>query len=651
MIDVNNKMGQTPGTKKQKQINENAQSLRLLIEKSSGIMSINDTKGNFVYLSPSLAKVTGFSCDTFKNTNLYDYIHPDDLPKIKKIFPNILESPEKEASITVRFRNKSGGWNDFDVSIKNFIDVSCIGGILMNYRDVTERRAFENKLTSEKEKLVVTLKNIGEGVVTTDINGRIILMNSAAEELTGYTQEDAKGKNVDDIVNIADEKTGKRYESVIDKALTSRLVNGYESHTILISKNGESRIISDSGAYIKDKYNNITGTVLVFRDITDKVAIEREIFKNDKIESISLLAGGLAHDFNNILTVILGNISLAKMYIKTGKKDNAIDRLTDVEKALNQARKLTKQLLTFAKGGAPVIKPVLITSLVRDTVSFALSGSKIKYEIIGEDDVWPVDIDEGQISQVINNLIINAKQAMPDGGLITIKYENIVVGKKPSLPLKTGRYVKISFKDTGCGISSEIIQRIFDPYFTTKANGNGLGLSMCYSILKKHGGYITVKSALGKGSTFFIYLPVSKQKTFDTQNDQQVLRGEGRILIMDDNESIRDTAGRILVSLGYEAYFAKDGDEAVKLYSNMKEKGQAPDVILMDLTIPGGTGGTEALKRITAINPEVKAIITSGYPNDPVITDYKKYGFKGAIVKPFNASELSIILHNVMNRQ
>ncbi|HBM79796.1 MAG TPA: hypothetical protein DD426_03005, partial [Clostridiaceae bacterium] len=202
MIDVNNKMGQTPGTKKQKQINENAQSLRLLIEKSSGIMSINDTKGNFVYLSPSLAKVTGFSCDTFKNTNLYDYIHPDDLPKIKKIFPNILESPEKEASITVRFRNKSGGWNDFDVSIKNFIDVSCIGGILMNYRDVTERRAFENKLTSEKEKLVVTLKNIGEGVVTTDINGRIILMNSAAEELTGYTQEDAKGKNVDDIVNI-----------------------------------------------------------------------------------------------------------------------------------------------------------------------------------------------------------------------------------------------------------------------------------------------------------------------------------------------------------------------------------------------------------------------------------------------------------------
>ncbi|HBM79651.1 MAG TPA: hypothetical protein DD426_02235, partial [Clostridiaceae bacterium] len=586
MIDVNNKMGQTPGTKKQKQINENAQSLRLLIEKSSGIMSINDTKGNFVYLSPSLAKVTGFSCDTFKNTNLYDYIHPDDLPKIKKIFPNILESPEKEASITVRFRNKSGGWNDFDVSIKNFIDVSCIGGILMNYRDVTERRAFENKLTSEKEKLVVTLKNIGEGVVTTDINGRIILMNSAAEELTGYTQEDAKGKNVDDIVNIADEKTGKRYESVIDKALTSRLVNGYESHTILISKNGESRIISDSGAYIKDKYNNITGTVLVFRDITDKVAIEREIFKNDKIESISLLAGGLAHDFNNILTVILGNISLAKMYIKTGKKDNAIDRLTDVEKALNQARKLTKQLLTFAKGGAPVIKPVLITSLVRDTVSFALSGSKIKYEIIGEDDVWPVDIDEGQISQVINNLIINAKQAMPDGGLITIKYENIVVGKKPSLPLKTGRYVKISFKDTGCGISSEIIQRIFDPYFTTKANGNGLGLSMCYSILKKHGGYITVKSALGKGSTFFIYLPVSKQKTFDTQNDQQVLRGEGRILIMDDNESIRDTAGRILVSLGYEAYFAKDGDEAVKLYSNMKEKGQAPDVILMDLTIP-----------------------------------------------------------------
>jgi PAS domain S-box-containing protein len=407
---------------------------------------------------------------------------------------------------------------------------------------------------------------------------------------------------------------------------------------------------------IDDNGSTVEG-IGITQDITERKRLEETSLQAQKLESVGILAGGIAHDFNNILTGILGNISLAK--IATSPESKVFKRLTEAENATDHATTLAKQLLTFSKGGVPIRETAYAMNLIKDSVSFSLRGSNISYEYSIQEDLWPVDMDMGQINQVISNLVINARHAMPGGGLLKVGAENITIGtdKEDTMDglLKEGQYIKISIDDNGTGIGKEHLDKIFDPYFTTKEKGSGLGLATSYSIIKKHSGHITVESQIGAGTTFSIYLPASKKKIAGDKGREgpaaslKEKKHKGmKVLVMDDEAVIRDVVGEMLTSLGYEVDFAIEGDEAIGMYRKAKESGEPFGAVIMDLTIPGGMGGKEAVKKLLEIDPGVKVIVSSGYYNDPIMANFRNYGFSGVINKPYTITDLGAMLHQVI---
>jgi len=524
-------------------------------------------------------------------------------------------------------------------------DDRIVGGMVLA-EDITERRRTEEALAAEKEWLAVTLRSIGEGVITTDTKGTIILINDVAEKLTGWKQRDAVGKPLEQVLHLAHPHTGQQQALDLISKLKAQAVVEL-GNQVLVCKDGQQRIIDATCARIRCRSDRFIGAVLVFRDITERLRLEQELIRTSKLESLGVLAGGIAHDFNNLLTVIMGYISLAKISIDSPQA--ALELLTKSEKASWQAKSLTQQLLTFARGGAPIKKTTTIVGLIKDSVELSLSGSNIKCEMSVPDDLWPVDVDEGQLSQVMNNLVINAVQAMPEGGTIWVSAANVSVDEKPSLPLKSGRYIKITVKDEGVGIPEAHFEKIFDPYFTTKPTGSGLGLATAYSIIKNHGGLITVDSIKGQGSSFEIYLPASSNFPHDAAD--QVLHpatGQGRILVMEDEKNIQDVLKRILKMLGYEVTVTNNSVEAVASYQEAMKNGRKFDAVIIDLTVRGGKGGKDAIQKLLTVDPEVKAILSSGDSNAPIMAEYADWGFKGAVTKPFGINELSQVLKRVL---
>jgi CheY-like chemotaxis protein/two-component sensor histidine kinase len=381
------------------------------------------------------------------------------------------------------------------------------------------------------------------------------------------------------------------------------------------------------------------------RDITERKRMEEVFLRIQKLESVGLLAGGIAHDFNNILTVILGNVSMAKR--QAASEDEIYKMLSEAERASVMAQALTQQLLTFAKGGAPVRETASIKDLLKESSSFALRGSKAACEFSIAEDLWPAEVDVGQISQAINNIMINSNQAMPHGGIIQVAAENLLIEGTLGLPVKPGRYIKISITDQGVGIPEKHLLHIFDPYFTTKHEGSGLGLATTYSIIQKHDGHIAVESQMGVGTTFYIYLPAS-DKTVPEKEEVKLIKGQGRILVMDDEASLRKVVGIMLEELGYESKFAKNGAEAIEMYKRAKEAERHYVAVILDLTVPGGMGGKEAIKNLLEIDPAIKAIVSSGYSDDPVLANFQEYGFKGMLSKPYEFRSLGKVLQEVL---
>src|SRR5215475_7938098 len=374
--------------------------------------------------------------------------------------------------------------------------------------------------------------------------------------------------------------------------------------------------------------------------------MEEEVLKARKIKSVGVLAAGIAHDFNNFLTGILGYVSLAKVVAQTDVQVAAY--LTAAEQACQRATALTQQLLTFAKGGAPVRHTVSLVEILKESVGFALRGANVRGDIQIAADLWPVDVDAGQINQVIHNVVLNAVQAMPGGGTVEVRADNIAFEAGAPFPLIEGQYVKITVQDYGCGMPKEVLSNIFDPYFTTKAEGSGLGLTTAYAIVTKHDGYITVTSEVGLGTTVVIYLPASQQALVSAQTRPPIpLRGSGRILVMDDEEMIRDLLRALLETLGYTVECVQDGAEAVAVYQYAQAARQPFAAVILDYTMPGGVGGLETLHRLRAIDPQVKALISSGYANNPVMADWAYYGFSGVVAKPYTMAQLQEVLHNV----
>ena len=382
---------------------------------------------------------------------------------------------------------------------------------------------------------------------------------------------------------------------------------------------------------------------------------EDELQKIRNLESIAALSGGIAHDYNNLLTVIIGNISLIQSYIEP---DDMISHLLDEAfEASMTAKSLTQKLITFSRGGAPIMETAPIAPVIKSATEFTLSGSNIKCEFSIPDDLWLVHIDKTQIGHVIHNLVMNAREAMPSGGIIKVIAENVYIADKTRV-LEKANYVKISIIDQGIGISKEILDKIFDPYFSTKdmgtQKGMGLGLSICHSIIKQHNGNIVAESAAETGTTLHFYIPASEetnvaQKPLKVPEKEKLVLGKGRILVMDDEKMVIKITGHILNRLGYEASFSKNGTQAVEMYKKAMESGSPFDVVILDLTVRGGMGGKEAIKKLIEIDPKIKAIVSSGYSNSPVMTSYKDYGFIGVIAKPYNINELSKKLNEVLN--
>jgi two-component system cell cycle sensor histidine kinase/response regulator CckA len=517
-------------------------------------------------------------------------------------------------------------------------------------RDITEKKKAEEAIAAEKERLAVTLRSIGDGVIVTDIDGNITLLNKVSEQLTGWTHEEALGKPLAEVFNIINETTREKCENPVEKVLKFGKIVGLANHTALIKKDGTEIIIADSAAPIKDTQSRTIGIVLVFRDITAQYGMEQEMQKIQKLESLGLLAGGLAHDFNNLLTSILGNVSMVKMQL--GADHRSFTRLIEAEKAAKMAADLTQQLLTFAKGGAPVKKPASILEIAREACTFAMSGSNIKCFHTIPASLWSVEVDRSQISQVFNNLIINAIHAMPGGGAVHVAFENATVRDNNAASLKQGDYVKITFHDEGTGIPEEKLPKIFEPYFTTKEGGTGLGLATVFSIIKRHEGTITVASKAGAGTTFTLYIPALRDTHSPMSQEVRTVRtGQGRILIMDDEELVRSVAGAILSELGYAVAYAKDGKEAIAAYLEAEKEQNPFDVVIMDLTIPGGMGGKDAVKHLRAAAPDAKVVVSSGYSKDPIMAEHEKYGFCGVVCKPYDAGELSEEVSRVMMRK
>jgi CheY-like chemotaxis protein len=343
----------------------------------------------------------------------------------------------------------------------------------------------------------------------------------------------------------------------------------------------------------------------------------------------------------------MGNISLAKLEADQG--ENIFEALDEALRVTSRASALTRQLLVFSKGGAPVKKTASISEVLRDSTVFALRGSKVKCEFNITEGLWPVSVDIGQFSQVIHNLALNAIQAMPQGGTIRLHARNATLEALSGLPLEAGRYVKIFLQDEGLGIPREHLAKIFDPYFTTKHQGSGLGLSMTYTTINAHDGHIAVDSKMGKGTTFRIYMPASHEKLVEKgDREDQLIKGEGKILVMDDDEAIRNVTEKILMELGYDVRCASDGAETIALYQDAARSGRPFDALIMDLTIPGGMGGKETIRQLLSIDPQVTAIVSSGYSNDPIMSDFKKFGFRGVATKPYSIEKLSWVLHDVL---
>jgi signal transduction histidine kinase/ActR/RegA family two-component response regulator len=421
-----------------------------------------------------------------------------------------------------------------------------------------------------------------------------------------------------------------------------------ENHILLVARDGTRRAIASSAAPIRDNRGGMVGAVLVLRDVTEKQKAEAQMLTESKLQSVGLLAGGIAHDFNNMLTTIIGNLSLARTPEFAG--DETPQLLAEAEKAALRAKDLTQQLLTFAKGGAPIRKPILLQELIRESCQFALRGSNVQCDCLLAGETWPVEVDEGQIRQILNNLVINARQAMPDGGKIEVRTENVELSARSLPSLAPGKHVKISIADQGPGIHPDHLPRIFEPYFTTKKAGNGLGLATVYSIVRKHDGQINVLSEPGNGTTFEIYLPASQKPVppAPPQPETDNFSGRGRVLIVDDETAIQKLLTTMLRKFGYETKTAGDGVEAIEHFTTARSGGTPFDAIIMDLTIPNGMGGCEAIRRLRELDPQVRAIASSGYSLDPVMANYRDYGFCGVIPKPYRAEELNRILKDVM---
>jgi len=500
----------------------------------------------------------------------------------------------------------------------------------------------EKALKEARRRFKSVFDSLALTALILDKECRVVFANDFLVKTIDWDRDEIIGKNWIELV-IPEDQKGAAWDGF------RGFLTGHEIHQPhereVLTKSGEHRYIRWSVTYLIDQDGIIEGTASIGEDITELLHARVEIQRNQKFESLGLLAGGIAHDFNNILTVLARNISLSRLRLNgdAGYKDVS-KYLADAEGAVIRATALTRQLLTFAQESGRAKKNVInLGDLLRESAGFSTHGSNVECEFNLPADLWLVEVDDGQISQVFQNLIINAVQAMPNGGKIKITGENVT-------SKEDRRFVRIIIADNGVGMSEETLAKVFDPYFTTKPTGNGLGLATSYAIAKSHGGKITASSTLGSGCAFIVSLPAADpSRTVEPEANSETEHGRGRILLLDDDETVSEVARTMLNELGYEVECVKSGVDVVPLYVGMAENRTPFAAVILDLTVPGGVGAKDILEQLLEADPKAVAIVSSGYATNPVMVDYREHGFKGALVKPYQIQELGKVLQELLN--
>ncbi len=622
--------------------------LERVIQSSPIPMWISDPEGNILIVNEALCKTLDISkSHVVGNYNIFNdenLIREGVLEDVKNVYKNF-------QPFQANLNWVSGEAREIEYKEEKNLYISATffpiddNGVLKNvvcqWIDITEKRKAELELKEKERFLTNLLDVIPIPVFYKDREGRYMGINKAYQEFWKVDKCDVLGKTTAEIHPLEFTNLSKKIDDEIYLNKGSRT---YENS--LKMANGEIRECIYTKATFCDAEGKTIGLIGTIMDITERKRIEEQLQHAQKMTAIENLAGGIAHDFNNLLSVIIGNIS----FVLNEFVEN-IENKKMLNSALEGAKKaqgLTQQLLTFAKGGAPIKKIADLNKLIIEARDFVISGSKSKCDVKLDSELLNAEVDAGQIHQVLCNLLINANQAMPNGGSISISSSNIEIENKSDISLPKGKFVKISIKDEGVGISKEDLEKIFDPFFTTKENGNGLGLATTYSIIKQHGGLITVESEEKKGTCFNIYLPATnKTILIDDCKPGKMHHGQGRILIMDDMEDISTMLGKLLSRMGYDTVSVCDGKQAIEVYKKALNSPEPFGLVILDLTVPGGMGGAATIIELKKIDPKVKAVVSSGYSNDPIMANYEDYGFIGVVAKPYERKEFVELLNVV----
>jgi len=621
--------------------------LQTLIEAVPDMILFKDAEGRHLLVNRAVEEMTGRGREEFIGKTVDDLLPPAVAAECRKSDNQAMQAPHS-IPVEEQVFDVQGEQRHVEMVKAPLIDEDGnVMGLVAIGRDITERKRAEVALRNSEQFIRTILDSVDEGFIVVDPEFRILIANKAYAEEAGEDCDAVIGRHCYEVLHRSSRPC---HEAGEECAVLSVLRTGAPAGVIHqhLDGKGETLYVETKAFPIKDASGAVTAVIETLNDITEKRLLEEQRIKTQKLEAIGTLAGGIAHDFNNLLQGVFGYISMAKMRME--QKDRAFEMLQQAEQALRLSVNLTNQLLTFSKGGKPMKKTISLAPVIENAVKFALSGSRADYRLSIPPDLWMVEADEGQIAQVIQNIVLNADQAMPLGGTVSVEARNsIPPHARARHLLRQSSYVEIAISDTGIGISERHLDKIFDPYFTTKEKGSGLGLATAYSIVKNHGGVIEVESKVDQGTTFRLYLAataaVAEAPTVGAP--AKTIR-RGKILVMDDEDLVRQVSYDLLSELGHEVALAENGEEAVRQYREAKAAGAPFDAVILDLTVRNGMGGVAALEQLLSIDPAVKAVMSSGYSDDASTANYRSLGFKVFLKKPYHLSELRAVLNGLL---
>ncbi|MBZ0268890.1 PAS domain S-box protein [bacterium] len=625
-------------------ITERKQAERALLESQERVRALSDASFEAIFFSDKgvcleqnlkAEKMFGYTSEESVGKTSAHWVAPEDQERVARHISRGFEGPYRITAV-----RKDGHRIPCEIRARTF-EYRGRTVRVTSVVDITERQAAESARRESERRFRAVFETAADAIFLKDTECRYVLVNPVVEEMHGLPHEEIRGRTDAELLGAP---WAEHSRATDERVLRGETVE--EDHVEPV--HGRERLLHVVKVPMFDEQGRISGLCGVARDITDRRRLEEELARADKLDSIGVLAGGIAHDFNNILTATLGNLSLARL--SSDLSPEVAELLREAEEASLRARGLTQQLLTFSKGGAPILEILSPVGITRDVATFTLRGSNVKCEFDFADDCRAIEADPGQWNQVVSNLVLNADQAMPGGGRVALTLRNVELDRGDDIPLPPGRYVRLTVRDHGVGIPEEHLRRVFDPFFTTKQRGNGLGLSSVHAIVRRHRGHVSARSDPGWGTEMTVHLPAADRPAAPHASAREGLpRGSGHVLVMDDQEGVRRLAQVILERQGYDVVAVDEGAKAVRRHTEAARAGHPFDLLILDLTVPGGMGGLDALKRIRTLDPGIRAIVSSGYSTDPVMADHRDAGFQGRVAKPYQASDLLLAVADVLS--